>query len=1032
MKIDLNSKYLSSSSYAKKQTIPIDMLLDPRLTSLTANFKIARQNAEYTPIGEGKNLAGLLLTLKNQALFSYQNPHTGSDGGGSGNPPGLPSIGTPPLQVENLTAAWGDDDSIVLNFDFDPNDEANQYIAYFKVKLKNSADKLFPLRSGVGYDAQNILDLASISQEIIIPWEDWSGSGIQDPETISQVGVATADILQTGDYVYADLNAGSYVPSLPTPEFTLSAGVDYYVVNISNLSSAISKGTYYGIIVEEYISPITVKAQIPQPTTMTNGWVQATALTTNSVVVIYTPDEAHRWVRVKYLSKSGRGSTYSDIQDITPLPFQQTNTNPPGQFSSASIQWVGNDVRVNFTQPSSNSGNTVKVKLVPYINGVESTSLYAYYYHIINGSETFFTIPSLDLYGQFGTYYSTFKAYITSVSAQGVETTGAVITSGPITRSSSISSIYPTLGTPNVNSPTGVFRVNAISNGYVVEFDLPSGATRLEVYEKSTAWTTVPTDDSNMVYSGLSPAVVITPDTNNRYVIVRYYDQYDNYSHYSMEKSGQTSGVLVSPVDIGRNSLIANPIKIQTDGSIFSGAGGSTVYPQVFFNKDGLFAYDASGNWTTEIINSATTNAPTFITKRAVIGDWTINPAGIQNDLYASGPNKTYTGMSASGTYAFWAGSGTSNNSDGLAKFSVTPGGAVVSRSISIIGDGTGGDLIRAGGSKFTVNQNGDLTATSATITGSLTVDQQSYFDSNVNVRNGYIIAGSGGPNSGPNVQIDSTGLSARSASAVTTKIYSSAPDVSGIAGVSLWSKKALFGSTTSSGWLIEDGVMKSDYVTLNSANHQISIYSTNNAYGVQLNGDVDTSNKALVIGNLSNPSFYVTHAGKLVATNAEISGTITANQVDIGNYGVNVWNSSQFYVSATGAGTGQVGDIIIQAGTMSGQEDTNDGDEVNSLAVYNMSYSGRIRMNSSGTQIFGLPKLGDYSKYGGGGIYTLTQKNYNNSSYGMGAGARQRTIVMDPYDKQLYRGFAIYYGSRSTAPSAGTGHVGDIWVSWS
>lgn len=1031
MKIDLNSKYISSSSYAKKQTIPIDMLLDPRLTSLTANFKIARQNAEYTPIGEGKNLSGLLLTLKNQALFSYQNPKSGSDGGGGGgNVPGLPPLGTPPLAVTNLTASWGDDDSIVVNFDFDPNDEANQYIAHFKINLKNSSGKAYPIRSNVGYSAQDVLDMGSTSQEIIISWADWSGSGIQDPDSIAQVGVATADILQTGDYVYADLSSSSYVPSLPTPEFTLSAGVDYYVINISNLATALSKNTYYGIIVEEYISPITVKSQIPQPSTMTNGWVQATALTTNSVIVIYTPDEAHRWVRVKYLGKSGKSSLYTDIKDITPLPFQPTNTNPPDQFSSASIQWSVNDIKVNFTQPSSNAGSTIKVKLVPYINSVESTSLYAYYYHVINGSETSFTIPSLDLYGQFGTYYSTFKAYITSVSAQGIETSGAIITSGPITRSSTISSIYPTLGTPNVNSPTGIFRVNAISNGYAVEFDLPSGATRLEVYEKSTAWTTVPTDDSNMVYSGISPAIIITPDTNNRYVIVRYYDQYDNYSYYSMQKSGQTSGVLVSPVDIGRNSLIANPIKIQTDGSIFSGAGGSTVYPQVFFNKDGLFAYDASGNWTTEIINNATTNAPTFITKRAVIGDWTINPSGIQNDGYVSG--STYTGMSASGTYAFWAGADASNNSDGLAKFSVTPAGQVVAKKITINGDGTGGDLIRAGGSKFTVNQNGDLTATSATITGSLTVDQQSYFDSNVNVRNGYIIAGSGGPNSGPNVQIDSTGLSARSASAVTTKIYSSAPDVSGIAGVSFWSKKALFGSTTSSGWLIEDGIMKSDYVTLNSSNHQINIYSNNSSYGVQINGSVDTSNKALVVGNLSNPQFYVTHAGKLVATGAEISGTITANQVDIGNYGVNVWNSNQFYVSATGSGAGQVGEIIIQAGTMSGQEDVNDSDEVNALAVYSMDYSGKIRMSSTGTQIFGLPKLGDYSRYGGGGQYTLTAKNYNNSYYGMGAGARQRTIVMDPYDKQLYRGFAIYYGSRSTAPSAGTGHVGDIWVSWS
>jgi hypothetical protein len=1034
MKIDLGSKYISSSSYAKKQTIPIDIALDPRLTSLTANFKIARQNAEYIPIGDNKSLSSLLLTLKNQALFSYENPNTSGSGTNKGAT-GLPSEGNPPLPVENLQAAWGTEDNIILTFDFDPNVDENTYIDKFKVKIKDgSINKYYSLKSGVGYDSQDVLDMNSTSQTIDIPWEDIAQTGIINISAINQVGVATADILQTGDYVYANID--TYSPSLPTPEFTLTAGIDYYAVDIdaANFASAIAKGSFYAVIVEEYITTETVKANIPKPTTMTGGWVQASAATTNSTIVIYAPDEAHRWVRLRYLAKIGGSSLYSDIKDITPLPFQPTNTNPPTQFTSGSIEWSGNDIKVNFAQPSSNAGTTVKVKLVPYVNGSESSTLKAFYYHVIGGTETSFTIPSLDLYGQFGTYYSTFKGYITSVSGQGVETTGAVIVSGPVTRSSTISNIYPTLGTPNVNSPTGIFRVTSITNGYVVEFDMPPGATRLEVYEKSSAWTTVPTDDTNMIYSGLSPATIITPNNSARYVIVRYYDQYGGYSHYSMEKSGQTSGYQITPVDIGLNSLINNPIKISTDGSIFSGAGGSTVYPQVFFNKDGLFAYDASGNWTTEIINSASTNAPTFITKRAVIGDWTINPSGIQNDLYASGPSKTYTGMSASGTYAFWAGSSTSQNSDSSANFSVTPGGQVVAKKVTINGDGTGGDLLRAGGSKFIVTQNGDLTATSATLTGSLTVDSQSYFDANVNVRNGYIIAGSSGPNSGPNVQIDSSGLSARSSSEVTTKIYSVAQSYKGIPGITLWSKRALFGSTEGSGWLIYDGTIQSDYVTLDSTNNEIKVVATNNnAFGVKLNAGT-TSDKAISVGNLNAPSFYVNHDGFMKATNAEISGTITASKVDIGNYGVNYWNQNGFVVSALGDGSnGDVGQVIIQSGYLpSYAEDINDGDEVNSLSVNSVQYRARIEMNASGTNIYGIPTLGNYSKYGGGNVYSLTAANSNNTSYGMGAGARQRMLVMDPYDKKVYRGLAVYYGARSSTPSAGTGYVGDLWVSWS
>jgi hypothetical protein len=43
--------------------------------------------------------------------------------------------------------------------------------------------------------------------------------------------------------------------------------------------------------------------------------------------------------------------------------------------------------------------------------------------------------------------------------------------------------------------------------------------------------------------------------------------------------------------------------------------------------------------------------------------------------------------------------------------------------------------------------------------------------------------------------------------------------------------------------------------------------------------------------------------------------------------------------------------------------------------------------------------------------------------------------IVADPYDyNKLKRGFGVYYGVRTAgqgAPSASTGFVGDVWISW-
>jgi hypothetical protein len=897
----LKSEYRGNKSVAKNPTISIDVD-DPRLSWDKIKQTISRQGSEIDIIGlDGKSLINGGLGLTGRSIAIDSNPAAKK----VVKVPGIPVPGTPPLPVANLVGSWGANDSIVLDFDFDTTDDANFYIDRFLVKVYSSTtEKWYELKSGFGYPGSTFLNTSSIAQELILPASDTHMS--LDVNTIissiTKVAVATADILTVGEYVEA--NMPEYVSPLPQPVFTLSKGVDYYVVTLDpdNIAEALTEG-FFGVIVEENITTELVKANV----SLTSGWTQATGITSNSTIVIYAPDGLHRWVRLRYVNANGNDSVYSDIADITPDPFQPTNTTPPTQFTAASIAWSGNDIIVSFTQPTSNAGTTVKVKLVPYINGVESTSLYAHFYHVIVPPETSFRIQSLDMYGQFGAYYSQFKAYITSVSAQGIESTGTVISAGPIQRTNTLSTIYPTLGTPNVNTPTGKFRVTPMVNGYIVDFDMPAGATRLEVYEKSTAWTVVPTNDDNVVYSGLSPANIPTPDNDTRYVIVRYYDQYDNYSYYSMQLAGQTSGVEVSPVDVGLDSLIEFPIKISTDGSIFSGAGDHTVYPQVFFNRDGLFAYDAGGDWTTQILNNATLNQPTFFTKRAVIGNWTISPDGLQNTLFASGANNDYTGMSANQTYSFWAGATSSLNSDGLAKFSVKPTGEVVASKITINGDGTNNNLIYAGGGTFSVTQAGALTATSAVIKGRLEVDGQSYFDANVNIRNGYLIAGTGGPNSGPNVQIDSTGLKALNASsAATTKIYTSPLSVTvknaftgateSVSGITLWSKKALFGSTEGSGFIISDGVIQSNQIIIDSTNERFVIRSTstNSTNGIILQASTD-SDYSIAVGNLNyfatprppgtpEPIFSVNTSGLMTAKNAIIKGEIQATTGYIGS----------------------------------------------------------------------------------------------------------------------------------------------------
>ena len=983
-----NSEYKSNRSVAKNPTVSISVD-DPRLAWDQIGLTKATIGAEIEIIG----LNGIPVLTGGTTVTNPGGPSY----------PIIPPDPTGPINealpqgITGLVAEWSGDD-IVLTFNFDTQDSANSGIYRFLVKLRDGTNnKEYLLRAGFGYES-TFLSTSSSEQTLTILNSDIQQTGIPLSQNINQVGVASCNVYRCNDYVTATVPL--YESSFPKPIFTLSHGVDYYIVSMdpANLALALEEN-FYGIIIEEKITTETNPANV----SLTEGWRQATAITTNADSFIYTPDNAHRWVRVKYVAVSGNNSVYSDIADVTPDPFMPGNLDAPTNFVSASMAWQGNDVNITFVRPSTNAGTVIKVKIVPYLNDVESTILRGFYYKTLDALDTEFVISSVELYGQLGNYYSKIKAYVTALSAQGVEST-TTLDIGPIVRANPLALVYPTLGTPNVNLPTGVFRVSPIANGYLVDYDMPSGATKLEVYESATAWTAVPTNDDNMVYSGLSPATIITADNSSRYIIVRYYDQYENTSYYSMQKAGQESGVQVTPLDIGLSSLIENPIKIITDGSIFAGIGDSTEYPQVFFNKDGLFAYDASGNWTTQIINSAASASPTFITKSAQIADWVITPTKIENTLNLISTTATgvlgqstitvssstgiaigqrvrgtgigagatvasisgttitlsvpnfatvsgtvsfkatlYTGLSGTSTYAFWAGSDTAGNSDGLANFSVTQAGSVIARKISIIGDGTSSDLINSGGGTFKVTNSGALTATSATINGSISVEAQSYFNANVNILSGsYLIAGGTGTDK---VKIGSQGLLAEDQLGVaSTKIYSD-PQVStrttshnGIvipkttSGVTLWSQKAVFGTSLAHGWTIADNYIYSNYISLNGSdsNQSITIVTkdANSAKGVQISSGVATD-IAIKVGNFTDPSFTVTHNGKVFAQEAEIVGTIKASLGGIGSFNAsnqltNGWEIDASGLTAVGLGARiTLGDYSIRSTNNDGSDFT-------------------------------------------------------------------------------------------------------------
>jgi hypothetical protein len=991
----LKSQYRGNKTVAKNPTISIDVD-DPRVSWDKIALTKSRIGAEIDIIGlDGKSLISGGLNLTDGDIKPDQNQVVSKPI----TVPGVPTKGVPPLPVENLVADWGLKDDIVLTFDFDTTNIANAYIDRFIVKVYDSlTEDWHLLRSGFGYEGSTFLNTSSAQQELTLHASDiYSSIDINTIiSNITKVAVATADILNIGEYVEADLT--EYESPLPQPIFTLLAGVDYYTVTLdpANLIDAISKG-FAGVIVEEQVTTELIKENV----SLTTGWSQAAPLTSNSTIVVYAPDAEHRWVRIKYVNALGNASVYSDIADITPDAFMPPNTDPPDQFTAASIVWVGDDIKVNFTLPEENIPARIWVRLRPYINNVESPpTIYSDHYHEVDDPTDFF-IRSTDLKLAYGTYYSKFKGYIKSVSSQGVPSTSEII-SGPITRSGLLTDIYPTLGIPNSGAPQGIFRVTPSISSYVVDFDLPAGASRLEVYESPIPWTAIPTNDDLVVYSGLSPAIVGTPidDFEKRYVIVRYYDLYGGYSHYSMEKLGQESGVEVTPIDIGLQSLITYPIKISTNGSIFSGIGDKDDNPRVFFNPGGLYAYDALGAPTTQLINNAAGNTPTFITRNAKIAEWSIAEKSIttgpyqgeynyiQNNIYVGTNQKKYTGMSSNGPYSFWAGASADLNLDDQAEFSVKPNGEVVANKITINGDGTEGILIDT--ANFTVSRNGTVEAVNVNVSGELNVTLQSYFDSNVNIRHGYLITGEGGFGEGPNVQIGSMGLQALDSSDnPTTKIYSDPKTVtvtnaltgisSPVSGITLWTKKALFksqepGEEGSGGFVISDGVIQSNQILIDSVNEQFVIRSTtaNSTNGIILQASSD-SDYSIAVGNLNYfvdpdeypalPIFSVSTTGLMTANNAVVKGIIKATEGFFGTENGTRWIIGTTGITASGVakidlssgGVIKVGSYEIKAVTAVGGDEFSIIDTRNNQAILvtdKRSGTDRIFLGQNGRQV--------------------------------------------------------------------------------
>jgi hypothetical protein len=199
---------------------------------------------------------------------------------------------------------------------------------------------------------------------------------------------------------------------------------------------------------------------------------------------------------------------------------------------------------------------------------------------------------------------------------------------------------------------------------------------------------------------------------------------------------------------------------------------------------------------------------------------------------------------------------------------------------LTVVGDGTFSGALSAATGTFA----GSLSAATGSFSGTITASGGTI--------GGITIAADGIQNSGGTFKIDSSGViraGSSSSNAViispTLGIYHSAN------GGSTASGRFTLGlaSSTISGWTIGTSTLSSGNLTLNS------------------NGTITTTNLTIYdTGRIVNAGgFEVTAAGKLIATGAEISGTITASALD----------TTALDIAATGAITTTSGNFGVTSG---------------------------------------------------------------------------------------------------------------------
>ena len=547
-----------------------------------------------------------------------------------------------------------------------------------------------------------------------------------------------------------------------------------------------------------------------------------------------------------------------------------------------------------------------------------------------------------------------------------------------------------------------------------------------------------------------------------------------NADDYWYIKSGQSSRFSVGSTN---NKLLWDGTDLSITGKIYAKGGSidgnldvisgtirartsSTSQAKVEISSAGI---QATSNGSTNTVTISSTDG-TITAKAGSIGGWTL----AEDAFY-----KPLAGLYAPGTpantdIAFWAGSSLANRS--TADFRVQYDGKVSAGAITISGGSLNINNV------FKVSTAGVLEATGATINGALTVTSPSEIQSNLSITGGGEIKVGTATDY---VKIGSTGILGVGGGTVKTQLTTSGYLSSKSGDIGGWSISEGGISTTGTGANATSSVKLNKWASASNNIIEVTNASGVSTFKVNGNGDVEVRGTITILDSGGTPSNFLTSAdvgpsGATVISGGRITtgvmsgdritgGTITGTFLSGGTFSLtgtpayNYWNSTEFRAGRstsylrvyTGTGTDTITIYSRPNQDELGEGSTNDGTGTSTTGTTTIPQ--QITVDENSIKIQGLPGVGNgltaiqsLEAFGSGasdeyitryqsGIYgTVNATAADAPTRTYGKAARYRTIIADPYDyNKLKRGFGIYYGTRSTAPGASTGYVGDIWVSW-